>query len=487
MAIIAVPFEIKFAAMLWLAPIVLLLATSSTCSAGMVGRKLLQENGAPPAYSSDNVEPSTVDLVTAEGFTVLAATTVTNTGPTTVGGWLGVNNGEDVPGENEITYSGSGRANQTVAAGAMGHVVDAYNDAAGRDEGVVVINAVNIGGVTFTPGLYKTTGALEVSSGTLYLSGKGVYIFQMETTLSMSTGRQMVLADGAEASDIFWVVGSSATFEANSVAMGTFMAHQAISVKTGASITGRLFAINAAVTMQSNTVAFPAADASSSRRRQLLDIYSTDAVSPEAVDLLFAERFTVLAYATITNSGATKIGGLIGVSPGSAITGQTEITYYNRPELNDRASTEDASTAKADVTAAYKDVKDREVNVVNLDRVNIGGLTFTPGLYKTTGSLEVSSGELTLSGDGVYIFQIEETFSVSSNLKMILKDGARASNIFWQIGSAANFAVGTFMAYAKIDVWSGAKITGRLFSLNEAVNMLSNDVVFPFHTYPTTE
>nr|ARM65351.1 ice-binding protein isoform 9 [Chlamydomonas sp. ICE-MDV] len=472
--------------MLWLAPIMLLLATSSTCSAGMVGRKLLQENEASPAYSSNNVEPSTVELYTAKEFTVLAATTVTNTGPTTVNGWLGVSNGEDVPGENEITYSGSGRANQTVAAGAMGHVVDAYNDAAGRDEGVVVINVVNIGGVTFTPGLYKTTGALEVSSGTLYLSGKGVYIFQMETTLSMSTGRQMVLADGAEASDIFWVVGSSATFEANSVALGTFMAHQAISVKTGASITGRLFAINAAVTMQSNTVAFPA-DASGSRRRQLSDVYSTEAVSPEAVDLLFAEHFTVLAYATITNSGATKIGGLIGVSPGSAVTGQTEITYYDLPELNDRASTEDASTAKADVTTAYNDVKGREVNVVNLDRVNIGGLTFTPGLYKTTGSLEVSSGELTLSGDGVYIFQIEETFSLSSNLKMTLKDGAQASNVFWQIGSTAKFAVGseavgTFMAYAKIDVWSGAKITGRLFSLNEAVNMLSNDVAFSFPT-----
>ena len=58
----------------------------------------------------------------------------------------------------------------------MGHVVDAYNDAADRVEGVIVINVVNIGGVTFTPGLYKTTGALEVSSGILYLSGKGVYI-----------------------------------------------------------------------------------------------------------------------------------------------------------------------------------------------------------------------------------------------------------------------------------------------------------------------
>nr|ARM65344.1 ice-binding protein isoform 2 [Chlamydomonas sp. ICE-MDV] len=469
--------------MLWLAPIVLLLA-SSTCSAALVGRKLLVEDEAPPAYSSDNVVPSSVFLDTAKDFTVLAFTTVTNTGPTTIGGRLGVSYGsQDVPGENEITYSDSGRANALDANISMGYVEDAYLDAAGRDEGVVIINVVNIGGVTFTPGLYKTTGALEVSSGTLYLSGKGVYIFQMETTLLLCTGRQMVLSGGAEASDIFWVVGSSATFEVNSVVVGTVMAHQSISVKTGASITGRLFAINAAVTMQSNTVAFPG-DASGGRRRQLGDVYSTVAISPEPVGLLFAEHFTVLAYATITNTGDSTVGGLIGVSPGSAVAGETEMTYNDRPELNGRAGTEDAATAKADITTAYNDAKGRVNNVVNLNVVNIGGLTFIPGLYKSTGAIEVSSGNLTLRGDGVYIFQMETTFSVSSHLTMILEDGAQACNVFWQIGSAANIAadsevVGTFMAYAKIDVWSGAKVTGRLFSLNEAVNLEANEVAFP--------
>jgi hypothetical protein len=60
-----------------------------------------------------------------------------------------------------------------------------YLDAAGRLENAVLIPTVNIGGKTFGPGLYTTAGALEVSSGTLYLSGEGVYIFQMATTLTV--------------------------------------------------------------------------------------------------------------------------------------------------------------------------------------------------------------------------------------------------------------------------------------------------------------
>eukprot|EP00798_Chlamydomonas_sp_ICE-L_P000541 gene541-biopygen270 len=224
--------------MLWLAPIVLLLAGSSTCNAGMIGRKMLEDD-FPAAYSSGHVaDSSTVDLQSAEEYTVLASSRVTNTGPTTVGGLLGVSPGSEVEGETYISYSEptpNKRASTTAAAIALDDLVNAYNNASGRVKNVVNIDVVNIGGLTFTPGLYKSTDSLEVSSGTLYLRGIGVYIFQMEKT-----------------------------FTANTVAAGTFMAHQSISVKTGASITGRLLALNAAVTMQSNTVVYPTSE---SRRR----------------------------------------------------------------------------------------------------------------------------------------------------------------------------------------------------------------------------
>ena len=82
------------------------------------------------------------------------------------------------------------------------------------------------------------------------------------------------------------------------------------------------------------------------------------------------------------------------------------------------ATTTYATAAKLDAMIAYKDAESRTDNVVNINQVDVGGLTFTPGLYKTTTALEVSSGDLTLSGEGnssgVFIFQIKTSFEVST-------------------------------------------------------------------------
>eukprot|EP00798_Chlamydomonas_sp_ICE-L_P021152 gene21152-biopygen29878 len=245
----------KSAAMVWLAPIVLLLATSSPCSAGIIGRKLLNK-GVPTGNDF-------VDLGAASEFTVLAATRVTNSGVSPVGGFLGVSPGVDVADPNyEIEYNISdGPEGPLSSKYAHDAAALAYTEAKGRTLGVETIPQVNMGGKTYYPGLYKTAGALEISSGSLTLDGggdaDGVFIFQMETTFLMNTGRQMILTNNAQARNIFWVVGTSATFEANTQAYGTFLAHQSISALTGATFTGRLLAINAAVTMLANTVDQP--------------------------------------------------------------------------------------------------------------------------------------------------------------------------------------------------------------------------------------
>jgi hypothetical protein len=113
--------------------------------------------------------------------------------------------------------------------------------------------------------------------------------------------------------------------------------------------------------------------------------------------------------------GPTTVGGLLGVSPGTAVTGATLISFTANPTVSGIANTSTAAAAKLDVTAAYLEASLRVDGVVSLGggAVNIGGRTFTPGLYKTTGSLEVAIGqELTLSGEGVYIFQMETTLLV---------------------------------------------------------------------------
>jgi hypothetical protein len=210
-----------------------------------------------------------------------------------------------------------------------------------------------------------------------------------------------------------------------------------------------------------------------------------DASPRSTVNLNTAAQFSVLAYATVTNTGKTTVGGLLGVSPGTAVTGSGSISYYCRPTPNGRATTEQAAEAKRDVTAAYLDAQSRQGAVIlSPDIAEIGGQTFCPGLYKAGSAIFVTSGNVILSGDGVFIFQMASTFVVGTGLKIELQNGARAKNVFWQVGSSATFevdteVVGTVMAYAAISVKTRAKTTGRYFALVEAVTLDTADVVHP--------
>ena len=201
-----------------------------------------------------------VALGAADGYAVLAGPTVTNTGLTTVTGDLGTSPGTAVTGFGPGVLVGTQHAGDVAAAAAQASLTTAYNDAAGRSLCAVLI-AGNLGGMTLTPGLYKSTSSLEVSSGDLVLDAKGdssaVFIFQIASTLTTTTGRQVRLTGSALASNVFWQVGSSATLGSTSVFAGTIMASQAIALNTGATLNGRALAQVAAVTLDSNVIVKP--------------------------------------------------------------------------------------------------------------------------------------------------------------------------------------------------------------------------------------
>jgi hypothetical protein len=119
-----------------------------------------------------------------------------------------------------------------------------------------------LGGLTLTNGVYKFTGAAnEAGSTILYLNAQGNpnarFDFQIATTLTINTGAQVVLENGAQAENVYWQVGSSATLVDNSVMVGSIIAYSAVSLDGGVNLQGRAIGLNGAVTMIDDTITNP--------------------------------------------------------------------------------------------------------------------------------------------------------------------------------------------------------------------------------------
>ena len=201
-------------------------------------------------------QQSTVFLGQAGSFGVLAGTTVTNTGPTVINGNLGVWPGTAITGFGPGVVNGTEDQGDVVAQHAQASLLVAYNDAKGRTTNPINEDAADLGGKTLTPGLYKSATTMAIT-GTLTLDGAGVYIFQVGSALNVAVGGSVVLSGGATADNVFWQVGSSATLGTSADFKGTIMALASVTLATGARLDGRALALNAAVTLDSNSVTIP--------------------------------------------------------------------------------------------------------------------------------------------------------------------------------------------------------------------------------------
>jgi len=207
------------------------------------------------------------------------------------------------------------------------------------------------------------------------------------------------------------------------------------------------------------------------------------------VSLGAATPFAVLAGSAVTSTGGTTVNGDLGVSPGTAVTGFLTIdggpgivngTIHNvTPGL--------AATAQGDLTTAFNDAAGRTVGAITVAG-NLGGQTLAPGLYKSTSSLEISSGDLTLDASGdpnaVWIFQMGSTLTTTVGRQVILSGGASAANIYWQVGSSATLGTtsvfkGNILALTSITVTTGAGVEGRLLARNGAVTLDANTITIP--------
>jgi len=211
---------------------------------------------------------TTVGLGTASTYAVLGATpAVTNTGPSVITGDLGISPAGAVTGfggpPNGTVINGTIHAADAAAAQAQLDLTTAYNDAAGRALTADVPSTIGSAGIDtgpLVPGVYKASSTLEVK-GALTLDAQNdpnaVFIFQVGSALLTDSASTVILSNGAQACNVFWQVGSSATLGTGSTFTGTILALTSITVTTGDTVFGRVLARNGEVTLDDDNITVP--------------------------------------------------------------------------------------------------------------------------------------------------------------------------------------------------------------------------------------
>jgi hypothetical protein len=210
--------------------------------------------------------PATVQLGSAGQFAVLAGSVITNAGVSTISGDVG-----SYPAPTETGFGACPAAtcvnltgvnhsdsNDAITQDAKSALATAYDDAAGRASALV---GTELGAQRLVAGVYRSASGTFSMTGTLVLDGENnpdaVFIFQADSTLITAASANISLVNGAQSSNIFWKVGSSATLGASSTFSGTILAHTSITLGNGVTVDGRLLAGAGAVTLDNATITKP--------------------------------------------------------------------------------------------------------------------------------------------------------------------------------------------------------------------------------------
>jgi hypothetical protein len=241
----------------------------------------------------------TVPLGTSADYAVLGGSTVTNTGPSILDNSLGLWPGSSITGFPPGLVLPPGTTDTTNAAAqqAQSDLTAAYGNAAGRP--LDATTTADLANLNLQGGVYAgpSKGALSLT-GPLVLDGAGdpssVFIFQTDSTLITGSGSSVSLINGAQACNVFWQVGSSATLGTSSVFVGNILALTSITVTTDVTVEGRALARNGAVTLDTDTF-----------------------TEPSCATSLPATTTTTLPTTTTTVAGTTATTAPGGGSPGT--------------------------------------------------------------------------------------------------------------------------------------------------------------------------
>ena len=237
-----------------------------------------------------------------------------------------------------------------------------------------------------------------------------------------------------------------------------------------------------------NPVLYPVTAEDFSIQNYTVTVFKSSSSTLAPVDLGSNVNFVILAGAAVTSTGGGTINGDVGASPiaGSAIgvtDAQVNGIIYAVDASGPAGSVVDPvllTAAKDYLTIAYNDAAGRTPvptgSFLNPNGGNIGGLNLVPGLYKFTTTALITGSDVTLTGgpDDVWIFQCAQDLQLGSGIKVILAGGARARNIFWQVGTSAVLGTssvfkGTIMADQSITMNTSSTMEGRALAFSAEV------------------
>ncbi|MDB6137678.1 MAG: hypothetical protein JWO94_750 [Verrucomicrobiaceae bacterium] len=200
-----------------------------------------------------------VSLGQAADFAVLAGSTVTNTGSSSLFGDVGVSPGTAITGFPPGTFTGTLHSNDASAIQAQNDALSAYNIQSALPV-TQILTGQDLGGLTLTPGVYHFASAAQLT-GTLTLDGLGqadpLFVFQVGDTLTTASNASIVDINGADWSNTFFQVSTSATLGTSTAFEGNIIAMASDTLNTGATVNGSVIALTGAVTLDSNLVVVP--------------------------------------------------------------------------------------------------------------------------------------------------------------------------------------------------------------------------------------